>query len=111
MKYEEEKHTFSVRILTKYVLIVKEAGRTPPPFPFIFFKPNTTVIDHGAPVIIPKIAQDDQADYEGELVCIMSFKTLLQLFHCAGPYLIRVASHSHQVPSALSLVKMQRTSL
>ena len=47
---------------------VKEAGRTPPPFPFIFFKPNTTVHDHGAPVIIPKIAQDQQADYEVELV-------------------------------------------
>ena len=49
--------------------IVREAGRTPPPFPSIFFKPNTTVHDHGVPVIIPKIAQDDQADYEGELVC------------------------------------------
>lgn len=47
---------------------VREAGRKPPPFPFIFFKPNTTVHDHGAPVVIPKIAQDDQADYEGELV-------------------------------------------
>lgn len=47
---------------------VKEAGRTPPPFPFIFFKPNTTIHDHGAPVAIPKIAQDSQADYEGELV-------------------------------------------
>jgi 2-keto-4-pentenoate hydratase/2-oxohepta-3-ene-1,7-dioic acid hydratase in catechol pathway len=47
---------------------VKEAGRQPPPFPFIFFKPNTTVTDHDAPVTIPKIAQDDQADYEGELV-------------------------------------------
>lgn len=48
--------------------IVKEANRTPPPFPFIFFKPNTCVWDHGADVQIPKIAQDDQADYEGELV-------------------------------------------
>ena len=47
---------------------VKEAGRAPPPFPFIFFKPNTTVIDHQAPIVIPKIAQDDQADYEGEFV-------------------------------------------
>jgi 2-keto-4-pentenoate hydratase/2-oxohepta-3-ene-1,7-dioic acid hydratase in catechol pathway len=51
-------------------LRVREAGRKPPPFPFIFFKPNTTVLDHGAPVVIPKIAQDDQADYEGEL-CIV----------------------------------------
>ncbi|KAI9170557.1 hypothetical protein HJFPF1_00025 [Paramyrothecium foliicola] len=49
---------------------VKEAGRKPPPFPFIFFKPSTTVLDHGANVVIPTIAQDDQADYEGEL-CIV----------------------------------------
>ncbi|KIV85749.1 hypothetical protein PV11_01411 [Exophiala sideris] len=53
-----------------YAKHIKEAGRTPPPFPFIFFKPNTTVTDHDAPVVIPKIAQDDQADYEGEL-CIL----------------------------------------
>jgi len=51
-----------------YAKHIKEAGRTPPPFPFIFFKPNTCVHDHDVPVVIPKIAQDDQADYEGELV-------------------------------------------
>ncbi|KAL1970563.1 hypothetical protein VTN77DRAFT_4207 [Rasamsonia byssochlamydoides] len=50
---------------------IKEAGRTPPPFPFIFFKPNTTVHDHNVPVEIPKVAQDDQADYEGELCLII----------------------------------------
>ena len=49
---------------------VKETGRTPPPFPSIFFKPTTTIHDHGKDVIIPKLAQDDQADYEGEL-CIV----------------------------------------
>ncbi|KAK5082216.1 hypothetical protein LTR05_007360 [Lithohypha guttulata] len=53
-----------------YAKHIKEANRTPPPFPFIFFKPNTCVWDHGADVQIPKIAQDDQADYEGEL-CIV----------------------------------------
>ena len=47
---------------------VKEGGRTPPPFPSVFYKANTTVNDHGAPVVIPKICQDEQADYEGELV-------------------------------------------
>ncbi|CAK7198348.1 hypothetical protein SEUCBS139899_001009 [Sporothrix eucalyptigena] len=50
---------------------VREAGRTPPPFPFIFFKPSTTIWDHGANVVIPKIAQDDQADYEGELCMVL----------------------------------------
>ncbi|PLN79606.1 hypothetical protein BDW42DRAFT_195081 [Aspergillus taichungensis] len=54
-----------------YMKHIKEAGRTPPPFPFIFFKPNTTLQDHGAPVEIPSIAQDDQADYEGELCLVI----------------------------------------
>jgi 2-keto-4-pentenoate hydratase/2-oxohepta-3-ene-1,7-dioic acid hydratase in catechol pathway len=52
-------------------LPVKEAGRTPPPFPFIFFKPTTTIHDHNSPVTIPLIAQDSQADYEGELCLIL----------------------------------------
>ncbi len=51
-----------------YAKHIKEAGRTTPPFPFIFFKPSTTVIGHDEDVHIPKLAQDDQADYEGELV-------------------------------------------
>ena len=53
---------------SNHLKTVKEAGRSPPPFPFIFFKPVTTIADHDADVFIPKIAQDDQADYEGELV-------------------------------------------
>ena len=51
--------------------IVKEAGRKLPPFPFHFLKPGTCIADHGAPVAIPKIAQDSQADYEGELVVVI----------------------------------------
>ncbi|CAG9939070.1 unnamed protein product [Clonostachys rosea f. rosea IK726] len=54
-----------------YATHIREAGRTQPPFPSIFFKPSTTVTDHGATVVIPKIAQDDQADYEGELVVVI----------------------------------------
>ncbi|KAJ5534409.1 hypothetical protein N7527_000663 [Penicillium freii] len=53
-----------------YAKHIKEAGRKPPPFPFIFFKPTTTIHDHGKAVVVPKVAQDDQADYEGEL-CIV----------------------------------------
>ncbi|GME37370.1 Fumarylacetoacetate hydrolase [Neofusicoccum parvum] len=53
-----------------YKTHIKEAGRSPPPFPSLFFKPNTSIHEHGADVVIPKIAQDDQADYEGEL-CIV----------------------------------------
>ncbi|OJJ84578.1 fumarylacetoacetate hydrolase family protein [Aspergillus glaucus CBS 516.65] len=54
-----------------YAKHIREAGRKPPPFPFIFFKPNTCVHDHGEPVVIPKIAQNDQADYEGELCLVI----------------------------------------
>lgn len=59
------------RLAVTDVRIVKETGRKPPPYPFIFFKPNTTVLDHGADVVIPKICQNDQADYEGELCIII----------------------------------------
>ncbi|KAF2729512.1 fumarylacetoacetate hydrolase family protein-like protein [Polyplosphaeria fusca] len=51
---------------------IKEGGRTLPPFPSTFIKANTCLQDHGAPIIIPKIAQDSQADYEGELCFIVS---------------------------------------
>ncbi|KAG4417626.1 hypothetical protein IFR04_009271 [Cadophora malorum] len=55
-----------------YAKHIKEAGRSPPPFPFIFFKPTPCITDHGADVIIPKICQDDQADYEGELCIVIA---------------------------------------
>lgn len=54
-----------------YKTHIKEAGRTPPPFPSLFFKPNTSIHDHDADVVIPRIAQDDQADYEGELCVVI----------------------------------------
>ncbi|KAJ2896762.1 hypothetical protein MKZ38_005250 [Zalerion maritima] len=54
-----------------YAKHIREAGRTPPPFPSLFFKPSTCVHDHGADVAVPKICQDDQADYEGELCVVI----------------------------------------
>ncbi|KAG6363026.1 hypothetical protein INS49_008121 [Diaporthe citri] len=54
-----------------YATHIREAGRQVPPFPSIFFKPSTSVIGHDENVIVPKIAQDDQADYEGELCVII----------------------------------------
>ncbi|KAF2999656.1 hypothetical protein E8E13_000286 [Curvularia kusanoi] len=54
-----------------YAKHVKEAGRTPPPYPFIFFKPSTCLHGHNQDIAVPRIAQDDQADYEGELVLII----------------------------------------
>ncbi|OAA76126.1 Fumarylacetoacetase, protein [Akanthomyces lecanii RCEF 1005] len=54
-----------------YATHIREAGRRAPPFPSMFFKPSTTVVGHGDLVVIPKIAQDSQADYEGELCVIL----------------------------------------
>jgi hypothetical protein len=62
-------NTSCVSLTDVFSPAVKEAGRSPPPFPFIFFKPVTTIVGQDENVVIPKIAQDDQADYEGELVC------------------------------------------
>jgi 2-keto-4-pentenoate hydratase/2-oxohepta-3-ene-1,7-dioic acid hydratase in catechol pathway len=38
-------------------------------------------LDHDAEVVIPKICQDDQADYEGELVCYQKPDTKHVLMH------------------------------
>lgn len=54
-----------------YAKHIREAGRKPPPFPFIFFKPSTCVAGHGEPIVVPPLAQDDQADYEGELCVVL----------------------------------------
>ncbi|KAJ6178947.1 hypothetical protein N7519_009408 [Penicillium mononematosum] len=53
------------------ITAVQQAKRMPPPFPFIFFKPQTTILDHGNNVVIPKIAQNDQAGYEGALTIVI----------------------------------------
>lgn len=52
--------------------IVKEGGRTLPPYPSTFIKATTCLQDHNGPIVIPKLAQDTQADYEGELCFIIS---------------------------------------
>lgn len=51
--------------------IVKEGGRPIPPLPSLFLKTTGTINDHNGVVEIPKIAQDSQADYEGELTVVI----------------------------------------
>jgi 2-keto-4-pentenoate hydratase/2-oxohepta-3-ene-1,7-dioic acid hydratase in catechol pathway len=54
------------------LLIVLEAGRSLPPYPSLFIKPNTCLADHGDAVPIPSIAQSPlEADYEGELCVVI----------------------------------------
>ncbi|KAK6205236.1 uncharacterized protein RJT21DRAFT_117728 [Scheffersomyces amazonensis] len=57
-----------------YMKHIQEGGRTPPPYPSIFYKPRFSVADFGEPIPIPKIAQENQVDYEGEL-CVVIGKT------------------------------------
>ncbi|KAF1975539.1 fumarylacetoacetate hydrolase family protein-like protein [Bimuria novae-zelandiae CBS 107.79] len=55
-----------------FIKHIQEGGRTLPPYPSTFIKANTCLNDHGAPIVIPKLVQDNQADYEGELCFIIS---------------------------------------
>lgn len=57
-----------------YMKHIEEGGTTPPPYPSIFYKPRFSVADYGEPIPIPKIAQENQCDYEGEL-CVVIGKT------------------------------------
>ncbi|KAF5581448.1 5-carboxymethyl-2-hydroxymuconate isomerase [Fusarium pseudoanthophilum] len=50
---------------------VKETGRTPPPHPSIFIKPSRSITGWNDDIHIPKIAQRDQLDYEGELAIVI----------------------------------------
>ncbi len=43
----------------------------PPRFPILFPKFPNAVAGYGDDIEIPKLAQDDQADYEGELVIVI----------------------------------------
>ncbi|KAH7129141.1 hypothetical protein EDB81DRAFT_697246 [Dactylonectria macrodidyma] len=54
-----------------YAKHIKETGRAPPPYPSIFTKPSRSVTGWASDVPIPKIAQDDQLDYEGELAIVI----------------------------------------
>ncbi|KAK4447158.1 hypothetical protein QBC34DRAFT_467650 [Podospora aff. communis PSN243] len=57
-----------------YIKHIQEGGRKPPPYPSVFIKPRTSVAGFNEDIPIPKLAQDDQLDYEGEL-CIVIGKT------------------------------------
>ncbi|KAF5530237.1 5-carboxymethyl-2-hydroxymuconate isomerase [Fusarium mexicanum] len=51
--------------------IVKETGRTPPPHPSIFVKPSRATTGWNNDIPIPRIVQQDQLDYEGELAIVI----------------------------------------
>jgi 2-keto-4-pentenoate hydratase/2-oxohepta-3-ene-1,7-dioic acid hydratase in catechol pathway len=53
-----------------YMKHIQEGGRTPPPFPSIFYKPSPAVADYGEPIPIVRIAQG-RCDYEGELCVVI----------------------------------------
>ena len=55
----------------KLTFSVRELGVQPARFPTMFPKLPNAVAGYGDDVEIPKIAQDDQADYEGELTIVI----------------------------------------
>lgn len=48
-----------------------QGGRTLPPYLSIFLKARTSVASYDEDVPVPKLAQDDQCDYEGELSIVI----------------------------------------
>ncbi|KIW31492.1 uncharacterized protein PV07_03136 [Cladophialophora immunda] len=54
-----------------YTAHIKEAGRTPPPYPSFFVKPRGSIASHDEDVPIPPICQNDQVDWEGELSIVI----------------------------------------
>ncbi|GAB5590700.1 hypothetical protein Unana1_05600 [Umbelopsis nana] len=53
-----------------YKAHIAEGGRTPPPYPSIFIKPNHSLADAFEDIPIPKIAYET-LDYEGELTIVI----------------------------------------
>jgi hypothetical protein len=80
--------------------IVRESGRTAPPYPSIFIKPATSVAGHDHDVAIPTIAQDGTLDYEGELVSL-PLDTWDPKWKCPEP--------SFPVPCFVQLVLLPRS--
>jgi len=68
MKHSTFQKPFASIISLTDTVSVAEGGRKPPPYPSLFFKPSTCVAGFDEDIPIPKIAQEDQLDYEGELV-------------------------------------------
>ncbi|KAK4647009.1 uncharacterized protein QC761_121770 [Podospora bellae-mahoneyi] len=54
-----------------YIKHIQEGGRKPPPYPSIFIKPRASIAGYKEDIPIPKLAQDDQLDYEGELTIVI----------------------------------------
>lgn len=47
-------------------------GHNPPAYPVSFIKAPACIAGWNEDIPIPKLAQEDQCDYEGELVCLLS---------------------------------------
>ncbi|KAJ9612956.1 hypothetical protein H2200_002897 [Cladophialophora chaetospira] len=54
-----------------YLSHLRELGVTPPKYPQMFAKTSNALAGYGDDILIPKIAQDDQMDYEAELAFVI----------------------------------------
>lgn len=50
---------------------MRELSVTPPKYPQMFAKTSNALAGYGDDILIPKIAQDDQMDYEAELAFVI----------------------------------------
>lgn len=70
---------------------VREANRKSPPFPSMFYKPPGSVIGPNEDVVIPKITQDNGADYEGENWNVAEHSWIRMNRTCAQCYTVVIA--------------------
>jgi 2-keto-4-pentenoate hydratase/2-oxohepta-3-ene-1,7-dioic acid hydratase in catechol pathway len=54
-----------------YMKHIQEGGPTPPLYSSIFLKARTSIASYDEDVPVPKLAQDDQCNYEGELSIVI----------------------------------------
>lgn len=52
-------------------LLVREGGRSPPPYPSMFTKASHAIASYNEDIPIPTLSQTDQLDYEGELAVVI----------------------------------------
>ncbi|PVI02986.1 hypothetical protein DM02DRAFT_699298 [Periconia macrospinosa] len=68
----ESKDVPTIRCIgLNYRAHIAEAGRKPPPYPSLFIKHNNSVAGWDEDIPVPKVAQNEQCDYEGELSIVI----------------------------------------
>jgi len=54
-----------------YLAHIQEMGREAPEYPVLFMKNPSSVVGHGAPILLPRKLRSDQVDWEAELAVVI----------------------------------------